>query len=511
MSYLKYFFSGLIVIFSCSAQLAQAQLVINELSQGSGSGREYVELIVVGTPTCTASGTDLRGWIIDDNNGDFLSGAGSGIASGCIRFTTNSIWQNLKFGTLIVIYDDSQGPLSIADDLLSNDGNCRLVIPFSNTTLLERSTTQPSNGTSIYPTSGFVASGNNWGGIVGMRNPGDAFQTRKPGPTLNTAAFHSVSWGDNNSPQAQIYFSGDAGGFVFSMKNLVNDSIKNQTNWQADPVGTNETPGIGNSSQNIAWINSMSSNCQAFTGAVLTLSASATGTVFCLGDSILLTSNLSSGNVWSNGDTTTSIVISNSTTVTLNNSAACNAINQTYTFESTSAAFVADTLEGLAPLTVKFVNTSQSNAVTFSWNFGDGSLISDSVSPSHIFSNPGVYQVLLTVANATGCSDTSVRVITVLTPLNPENVLEIPNIFTPNNDGTNDLFLLKNNNVQSFSGLIFDRWGNKVHDWIDINEGWNGRTPAGKLVTAGVFFYVLNVTFVDGSSITPSGTITLIK
>lgn len=511
MRSLKYCFGCLSVGFLLICQTAKAQLFINEISQGSGSSREYVELVVVGTPSCTSSESDLRGWIIDDNNGDFRSGAGSGIASGCIRFTSNSIWQNIKFGTLIVVYDDTQGPLGIADDLLNNDGNCRLVIPFSNTTLIERSITQPSNSNPIYPTSGFVSTGNNWGGIVGMRNPGDAFQTRKPGPGLNNGAHHSISWGDNNSPQAIIYFTGDAGGFVFSMKNIVSDSINNQANWVSDPVLSGETPGLPNSAQNDTWISSMSNNCSPFIGLTLSISASVSGTNFCLGDTVVLTSSLSTGNLWSTGDTGASIFVTGTSSILLSNSGACNSVNQSYSFESTSASFLADTLEGIAPLTVHFTNTSQSNAVNFLWNFGDGTQLNDSLTPVHIFTNPGVYNVVLSISNAIGCSDTAHRTITVLVPPNPENIFEIPNIFTPNNDGSNDLFLVKNNNVESFSGLIFDRWGNMVHNWTNINEGWNGRTPSGKQVTSGVFFYILNVTFADGSSITPSGTITLIK
>ena len=56
---------------------SQAQLIINELSQGASGTKEYVELLVTGTPVCGGTNTvDLRGWIIDDNN--------SWHASGCV-------------------------------------------------------------------------------------------------------------------------------------------------------------------------------------------------------------------------------------------------------------------------------------------------------------------------------------------------------------------------------------------------------------------------------------------
>jgi gliding motility-associated-like protein len=186
-------------------------------------------------------------------------------------------------------------------------------------------------------------------------------------------------------------------------------------------------------------------------------------------------------------------------------------VNSSFTFFSTVAAFTADTTEGFAPLTVLFTDHSQANAITLKWDFGDGVTYNDSVNPKYIFSTPGTYQVVLTAINGNGCKDTTVRTIVVLEIPNTANVFEIPNVFTPNNDLINDVFLVKSNNVKTFSGEVFDRWGLKVHDWKNINEGWDGRTPSGKLVTDGVFFYVMNVTFQDGSSINPTGTITITK
>ncbi len=505
------------IAFLLISSNANGQLVINELSQGGQNPSvEYVELVVTGTNTCTSSVADLRNYIIDDNNGTFASGAGTGIAAGCVRFKNIPFWQNIKIGTIIVIYDDgstSINPLIPANDLSTSDGNCRLIIPYSNSTLLERHATQPGINQSTYPavTSPFT-SNNTWTAVIGMRNGGDSFQIRKP--NINGTAYsliHAVSWADNNNGNL-IYFTGDATKRVYNMKNLVNNDPLQQSNWSNDSTLSGETPGIGNSPANIAWITGLNNNCQPFTGAALTITASSSGIDFCDGDTITLTSSLATGNSWSTGDTVNSIQVTASANITLNNAAACSSATRTLNFGSTTANFDTDTLQGFAPLKVKFTNASQANAINLSWNFGDSVVVTDSLNPSHIYNLPGVYTVVLTASTLAGCNDTALRTITVLAlPVDATNVFEIPNVFTPNSDGSNDIFLIKNNNVQSFKGLIFDRWGNRVHEWSNLNEGWNGRTSAGKQVTEGVFFYQMNVTFADGTSITPAGTITLIK
>src|SRR5437868_3595569 len=84
----------------------KAQLVINEVSQGASGSKEYVELVVVGTPTCTTIPCfDLRGYIIDDNNGTFASGAGTGIANGCVKLSNDALWSCVPAGTIILIYN----------------------------------------------------------------------------------------------------------------------------------------------------------------------------------------------------------------------------------------------------------------------------------------------------------------------------------------------------------------------------------------------------------------------
>lgn len=246
------------------------QLIINEVSQGESGSEEYVEFVVIGSPICsgTVPGLDLRGTIIDDNNGYFFDGSNPGIASGAIKFADTIFWANVPQGTYIVLYNGAEkGPNIPDDDFSTTDGNCRLVIPV-----------EPGNrlflGQNVSPNSGPpadmtypVASDPSWtfaGALwstMGMRNAGDSFQIQNIPPS--NPPFHSVSWG-NNDQNTLIYFAGSASKNVFSFINATSDDWKLQANWVSDTIAlvTFETPGVPNSPANDAWVATMNPGCR---------------------------------------------------------------------------------------------------------------------------------------------------------------------------------------------------------------------------------------------------------
>ncbi|MGZ3865144.1 MAG: PKD domain-containing protein [Bacteroidia bacterium] len=249
----------------------KSQLVINEVSQGASGSKEYVELVVVGTPTCTTIPCfDLRGYIIDDNNGTFATGAGTGIANGCIKLSNDVLWSCVPAGTIILIYNDADlNPMVPANDFSLTDGNCTLVLPISNCTYFTKNTTLPTVGTSAYPTTGFTACGN-WNEIS-MANAGDSFQTLDAAGTLLSA----VSWG-NNTTSTIIYFAAGQGGMVCVNTNSANTNPTNQANWVSVAIAGNETPGVPNNAANAAWINSMNNNCNTILPLTLNFNSTQT-------------------------------------------------------------------------------------------------------------------------------------------------------------------------------------------------------------------------------------------
>lgn len=73
--------------------------------------------------------------------------------------------------------------------------------------------------------------------------------------------------------------------------------------------------------------------------------------------------------------------------------------------------------------------------------------------------------------------------------------IEIPNVFTPNGDGINDVFKvnLSGNALQNFRIDIYDRWGLLIFTSESINYKWDGRTTSGKKVVEGTYFYIVEL------------------
>ncbi len=136
---------------------------------------------------------------------------------------------------------------------------------------------------------------------------------------------------------------------------------------------------------------------------------------------------------------------------------------------------------------VKFFHDSP-NAVTFDWDFGDGTH-SDEANPIHTYLQPGNYNVTLRVTNRDGCVSTVVHgPFVILVP-----GLFIPNVFSPNDDGSNDEFIVQYTGSQPFNLQIFDRWGVKLYEGNNKNKGWKGNDTKGNAVTEGVYFYRLTI------------------
>ncbi|MFM2194842.1 MAG: hypothetical protein RL092_442, partial [Bacteroidota bacterium] len=87
-------------------------------------------------------------------------------------------------------------------------------------------------------------------------------------------------------------------------------------------------------------------------------------------------------------------------------------------------------------------------------------------------------------------------------------VVAIPNSFTPNGDGFNDNFVPKINGISELSFAIFNRWGNEIVNWNDVNGKWDGAIN-GKPSPDGVYFYVMKGKDLLGSSVEKSGSITI--
>ena len=80
-----------------------------------------------------------------------------------------------------------------------------------------------------------------------------------------------------------------------------------------------------------------------------------------------------------------------------------------------------------------------------------------------------------------------------------ESILKMPNAFSPNGDGHNDIYQAKEGwqSLVEFKATIYNRWGQKLFEWTDPNDGWDG-TFHGHPVKDGVYYVNVNAKGADG-------------
>lgn len=167
----------------------------------------------------------------------------------------------------------------------------------------------------------------------------------------------------------------------------------------------------------------------------------------------------------------------------------------TFFYESihVKADFSVDPSSGEAPLEVTFIDKSV-RAATYLWEFGDDSVSVLSTPKPHTYFIPKEYSVKLTVESALHCID-SVRFDKIIVD---QSKLEIPNVFTPNEDGINDKFMVNKSSLRYISIVIFSRNGTKVYDFYGEGQilkewdGWDGNVGnTSAKASPGVYFYVI--------------------
>jgi gliding motility-associated-like protein len=170
------------------------------------------------------------------------------------------------------------------------------------------------------------------------------------------------------------------------------------------------------------------------------------------------------------------------------------------TLEVLANGGVESSLEGSAPLEVHFFNEAK-NSIKFRWDFGDSTahyeLDSLNMEPIHTYyytNDTGkTYTMELYSESEYGCKDSVSFSLKVL-----PTKLEFPNVFTPNGDPYNNVFILTDyQSIRDFKIVIFNRAGQIVHEYEgDVRdwEGWKGKVKnTGKKAPAGSYYFVVEV------------------
>ncbi|MEN8957401.1 MAG: PKD domain-containing protein, partial [Flavobacteriales bacterium] len=152
-----------------------------------------------------------------------------------------------------------------------------------------------------------------------------------------------------------------------------------------------------------------------------------------------------------------------------------------------------------------YFDNKTTGAVSYIWDFGDGSTGTE-FAPRHLF--PGIvgfYTTTQYAFSAFGCMDSISNIIYV----KEEYTLYAPNSFTPSKD-FNKTFLVKGHGITDFNMKIFDRWGELLFETMDLNQGWDGKHK-GKDCAVGVYVFLITTRDSEGNDHSKTGHVTLIK
>lgn len=240
--------------------------------------------------------------------------------------------------------------------------------------------------------------------------------------------------------------------------------------------------------------------------------ATGTGNQVCPGSNATLIVTASGGTApytyaWNNGPTTTTqtMVATAATqgtyTVTVTDANGCTstATASVGLLATPTAAFTTDAPNNVVVLTggsgtICFTDASTGGATAWAWNF-NGVSTSTQQNPciTVTSADAGPFCTDLIVQNSNGCYDTANVCVEV-----GQSSYSIPNVFTPNADGTNDQWIITNEGMTSLHCTIYDRWGVLIYEWDGTTGNWDGMTTSGKAAVDGVYYFTAQLTDFTG-------------
>ena len=87
----------------------------------------------------------------------------------------------------------------------------------------------------------------------------------------------------------------------------------------------------------------------------------------------------------------------------------------------------------------------------------------------------------------------------------------VPNVFTPNGDDANEIWMVDTKNMETIDLIIVNRWGNLMAKIDDLQGGWDGKTPGGLDAKDGTYFYKYTAKALNGEEFVGHGFLTLIR
>jgi gliding motility-associated-like protein len=227
------------------------------------------------------------------------------------------------------------------------------------------------------------------------------------------------------------------------------------------------------------------------------------GSAVCAGQSVTLTASGGPPYAWSTGATTAGITVNPAVTTTYSvvvgsgctdTASVLVAVNPLPTPVITGATTV---------ISGSSTTLTATGGTSYVWSPATGLSCADCPSP---VATPTVTTQYCVTSFTGGCSDSACVIVDVDIKCGE---LFVPNAFSPNADGENDMLFVMGNCIRDLNFAIFDRWGEKVFETSDPLTGWDG-SFRGKALDTSVLVYYLSAT-VDGVEVKKHGNITLVK
>jgi gliding motility-associated-like protein len=145
---------------------------------------------------------------------------------------------------------------------------------------------------------------------------------------------------------------------------------------------------------------------------------------------------------------------------------------------------------------------------TYQWSPPDG--LNSTTIPNPVATPQQSITYIVQFADSNGCPNSDTVRIIVRETICIEPEIFVPNAFSPNGDGNNDILYVRGNTIRELLFRIYNRWGEKVFETTDPSAGWNG-TYKGARVQPGVYDYYLEATCVDNERFFKKGNITVLR
>lgn len=259
------------------------------------------------------------------------------------------------------------------------------------------------------------------------------------------------------------------------------------------------------------------------------------GASVCPGSTATLSASIASGNAVFNWYTTatggTSVFTGSSLTTPALTADAVYYVEATNTTTGCVAAtrvqVTAQVLQAL-PAPVVVVDNTTGNSITFKWaavsgatgykvstdngvTFTDPS--SGSTGLTHVITGLKYNQSVTLVVVATGASNCQISAASTgatASAVNQGDDIYVPNAFTPNGDGKNDMIYVHSQNIKTMNFSVYDQWGELLFTSTSLSTGWDG-TFKGNREPVGVYVYYLTAETISGLKLNKKGTITLLR